>query len=70
MNLKDSLSKSFPSRKRKLRDETEELEKLKKETEFEKGDFLALAIAALVTIGPVVIVVLALYYWATMFLFR
>lgn len=69
MKVRDGLDKGFKSRKRKLREESEELEKLKKETEFEKGDFAALIIAALVTIGPVVLGLLALYYMITMFIF-
>ena len=45
------------------------LDQLKDETEFEKGDFLALIIAALITIMPIVLVILFLYYAISMYFF-
>ena len=69
MKFRDDLGSGFKSRKRKLLDEAEVLKKIKDETEFEKGDFPALIIAALITILPVVLVVLFLYYAISMFIF-
>lgn len=65
----DDLDDGIKSKKRKLLDEAEHLNKLKNETEFEKNDFLALIIAALTTLLPVVLVILFLYYIISMFFF-
>ncbi len=65
----NDLDESLKSKKRKVQEETELLNKLKDETDFEKGDFSALLIAALTTILPVVVVILILYYVISMFFF-
>lgn len=69
MKHKDDLDESLKSKKRKVLEEAELLNKLKDETEFEKGDFFALLVAGLTTILPVVIVILLLYYVISMFFF-
>ncbi|MBI9014815.1 MAG: hypothetical protein JEZ08_21475 [Clostridiales bacterium] len=69
MKHQDDLDESLKSKKRKAFEETELLNKLRDETEFEKGDYSALIIAALTTILPIVIVVLLLYYGISMFFF-
>jgi len=65
----DELDSSLKSKKRKAQEETELLNKLKDETDFEKGDHSALIIAALTTLLPVVVVILILYYVISMFFF-
>lgn len=69
MKFLNNLDKGFNSRKRKLLEEKKVLNQLKDETEFEKGDFLALIIAALITIVPIVLVILYLYYAISMYFF-
>lgn len=69
MKFKFDLDKSLQSRKSKLKEEEKTLNELKKNAEFEKGDFLALIIAALTTIFPVVLIILFLYYAISMFFF-
>jgi hypothetical protein len=69
MKPKDGLDDGLKSKKRKAIEQTELLNKLRDETEFEKGDFFALIIAALTTILPIVIVILLLYYGISMFFF-
>lgn len=69
MKLNDDLDSGLKSKKRKLKEETELLNKLKDETDFEKNDYPALIIAALTTIIPVVIVILLLYYGISMLFF-
>lgn len=69
MRFLNGFDKGFKSRKRKVLEEQELLNQLKEETDFEKGDFFALIIAALITIMPVVLVVLFLYYAISMLFF-
>lgn len=69
MSFLNGLDKGFQSRKRKLLEEAKVLNQLRDETEFEKGDYLALIIAALITIMPVVLVILFLYYGISMYFF-
>ncbi|MTI47221.1 hypothetical protein [Sporosalibacterium faouarense] len=69
MNFLNGFDKGFKSRKRKLIEEEKVLNQLKDATEFEKGDFFALIIAGLITIIPVVLVVLFLYYGISMYFF-
>lgn len=61
--------RGFTSKRKKLIEESETLDQLKKETNFEKGDYLALIVAAMITIIPVVAVILFLYYQISMFFF-
>ncbi len=58
----DLKNRSIKSKKRELDEEKETLEKLREETDFEKGDYTALTVAAFLTILPVVIVILFLFY--------
>jgi len=69
MNLNDELDDSLKSKKRKAQEETELLNKLRDETVFEKDDYKALIVAALITIMPVVIIILLLYYLISMLFF-
>ncbi|MCH4889686.1 hypothetical protein EZV73_19040 [Acidaminobacter sp. JC074] len=69
MKLNDELDDSLKSKRRKAQEETELLNKLRDETEFEKNDHMALVIAALTTILPVVIIVLLAYYFISMLFF-
>ncbi len=56
------LDDGLKSKKRKAREEAELLSKLKEETDFEKGDYPALIVAALVTLVPIVLLMLFLYF--------
>ena len=69
MRVLNGLDLGFKSRKRKLLEETKVLKQLRDETDFEKGDFFALIVAALITITPVVLVILFLYYGISMYFF-
>ena len=69
MKFYNDLDNGLKSKKRKAFEETELLDKLRDETEFEKGDFFALVIAGFTVILPVVIVILFLYYSISMFFF-
>ena len=69
MRVLNGLDPGFKSRKRKLLEETKVLKQLRDETDFEKGDFFALIVAALITITPVVLVILFLYYGISMYFF-
>lgn len=69
MRWKGDESFSLKSKRRKAIEEAEELDKLREKTKIEKNDILALIIAGLTTILPVVIVILVLYYLITMFFF-
>lgn len=69
MRVLNGLDQGLKSRKRKLLEETKVLRQLRDETEFEKGDFLALIVAGLITIIPIVVVILFLYYGISMFFF-
>jgi len=69
MKLDDELDDGLKSKKRKAQEQTELLNKLRDETEFEKDDYKALIIAALITIMPVVIIVLLAYYFISMLFF-
>lgn len=69
MRVLNGLDQGLKSRKRKLLEEAKVLRQLRDETEFEKGDFLALIIAGLITIIPIVVVILFLYYGISMFFF-
>jgi len=69
MKHTDELNESLKSKKRKAQEETELLNKLRDETDFEKGDHSALIVAALTTILPVVIGILILYYVISMMFF-
>lgn len=48
---------------------TEEFNRKRKEAEFEKGDLLAIILAALTTIVPVVIVVILVIWFLSMWIF-
>ncbi|KAB3533096.1 hypothetical protein [Alkaliphilus serpentinus] len=61
--------KDLKSRKRKFLEEEKILKELKDKAEFEKGDFLALIFAALITLLPIVLGILFLYYVITMHFF-
>lgn len=61
---------SLESRRKKIMEEMETLDHLKRETEFERGDFFALIIAALTTIFPLVLIILLLYYVISMAIFN
>lgn len=65
----DDLNDGIKSKRRKAMEELNLMRKLKSETKFEKNDFLALIIAALVTLLPVVIVILLLYFGISMLFF-
>ncbi|MBM7614616.1 hypothetical protein [Alkaliphilus hydrothermalis] len=69
MMLLNSFDKGFKSRRRKSQEEKEELKQLLGKTDFENGDFLALIIAALVTLVPVVLIMLLIYYGVSMYFF-
>lgn len=69
MRFRNDLDKGFKSRKRKWLEEEKLLKELKDKTEFEKGDVLSLIIAASITIIPVVLVLLFLYYLISMYFF-
>jgi len=60
---------TLKSKKRKAQEETELLKTLREKVNFEKGDLFALIVAALTTIGPVVLVILLLYYLISMYFF-
>ncbi len=60
---------SLKSRKQKAKEDAETLRELKANTEFEKGDFLALTIAAIVAFMPIVLGLLFVYYVITRFIF-
>ncbi len=70
MGLFDNFNDGLKSKRQKLREENEELERLKDETEFEKGDLLALIIAAIVTLVPVVLGIMLIYYTISMLIFN
>ncbi len=58
----------FKSKKRELDEEKELFEKLREETDFERKDFWALTIAALVTLLPIALIVfLAVYFILELF---
>lgn len=61
--------KTMESRRKEILQEIEALDDLKREVHFERGDFLALLIAAFTTILPVVLAVLLLYYIIAMVIF-
>lgn len=65
----NDLDDGLKSKKQKTLEDAETLNQLKNETDFEKGDFGALIIAAMVTLLPVVAVILFLYYAISMFFF-
>ncbi len=65
----DLEKRSIRSKKRELDEEKATLEKLRAETDFEKSDFAALTIAAFITILPVVLVILFLFYILTSLFF-
>lgn len=67
--IQNEIDSEIKSKKRKWQEETRLLSELKEKTEFEKGDFMALIIAALTTILPVALIVLFLYYVISMFFF-
>ena len=67
--MKDKYEIDFNAKKKKAKREVEELNRLKSNTEFEKGDFLALLIAAMTTILPFVVVILLIYYAISMLFF-
>ncbi len=69
MKLFDDFHEGLKSKRQKVREENAELRRLKEETEFEKGDFLALIIAAITTLLPVVIGILLVYYAISMMFF-
>ena len=60
---------NFETKKQKIKRQNAELKELKEKTQFEKGDFLALVIAALTTIFPLAVVLLLLYYFISMWIF-
>lgn len=62
-------AKELESKRQNAFDELEELKEYRGKTSFEKGDFLALVVAALTTIFPVVLVLLLLYYLISMWFF-
>lgn len=67
MRDKDKILKHSKS---EIMEEQENLEKLRENTEFEKGDFLALVIAFIIAVLPVVLVILFLFYWISGYFFR
>lgn len=69
MMNKDDLDDGLKSKKRKAQEEMEELHELRDKTNFEKGDYMALIIAGLTTILPVVAVILVLYFIISMLFF-
>ncbi len=70
MKLFDKFDVSLKSKRQKIKEENELLDELKRETEFEKGDFLALIIAAVITLVPVVLGIWLLYYGIAMLFFH
>ncbi len=70
MKLFDKFDGSLKSKRQKIKEENELLEELKRDTEFEKGDFLALIIAAVITLVPVVLGLWLLYYGIAMLFFH
>ncbi len=70
MKLFDKFDGSLKSKRQKIKEENELLDELKRETEFEKGDFLALIIAAVITLVPVVLGLWLLYYGIAMLFFH
>ena len=70
MKWERDLGVVFKSKKRKALEEAELTEKLRDKAKPEKGDLIALIIAGMTTIMPVVIVILFLYYLITMFVFK
>ncbi|QVK21723.1 hypothetical protein KHQ82_05220 [Mycoplasmatota bacterium] len=67
--MKRNYKDQFESKRaRKLR-EREEFEKYSKKTEFEKGDFLALVIAALTTFFPIALGIFLLVFLIMMLIF-
>ncbi|UTC74235.1 hypothetical protein E4O03_08250 [Treponema sp. OMZ 792] len=60
---------SLKSGKRQAIEEMEELNELRENHPLEKGDFLAIIIAAFTTLVPIVAICLLAYYFISMFLF-
>ncbi len=60
---------SLKSRRQRRMEEIEELKELQKETHLEKGDFLALVIAAMTTLVPVAVGIILVYYFVAWLLF-
>jgi hypothetical protein len=69
MNLFGLRTDDLTSKKRQAREESALLSELRASTKPEKGDLLALILAASVTLLPVVIIILLLYYGITMLVF-
>ncbi|UTC63299.1 hypothetical protein E4O04_05480 [Treponema sp. OMZ 799] len=60
---------SLKSGKRQAIEEMEELNELRENQPLEKGDFLAIIIAAFTTLVPIAVICLLAYYLISMFLF-
>ncbi|UTC65965.1 MULTISPECIES: hypothetical protein [unclassified Treponema] len=60
---------SLKSGKRRAIEEMEELNELRENQPLEKGDFLAIIIAAFTTLVPIAVICLLAYYLISMFLF-
>lgn len=69
MNIINNRDSSFESRRRKAIEERLILNQLRDETDFDSKDYLALIIAAFITLSPVVIGILFLYYGISMLVF-
>ncbi len=69
MSFMKRFDEGFGSRKRKALEEDETIKELREKTEFEKGDFLALVLAFIIAVGPVVLVLLFLFYAITTYFF-
>ncbi len=69
MRLFDNFTDGLKSSKQKVLEENQTLKELREQTEFEKGDLLALIIAAVTTLLPVVIGLWLAYYAFSMLFF-
>lgn len=69
MNFFGLSTDDLVSKRKTAREEGARLDALRERAEVEKGDFLALLIAASMTIVPVVLGILLLYYLISRFFF-
>ncbi len=69
MNIFGFRTDDLISKRQKSKEEAKLISELKENTVFEKNDYLALIIAAVVTLVPVVIIVWLLYFGISMLFF-
>ncbi|HZK10238.1 MAG TPA: hypothetical protein VFD08_04120 [Clostridia bacterium] len=57
------------SRRQKAKEQNEKLSRLRRETQLEKGDMLALILGAFLALLPYVLIILLAYYFISMLIF-